>query len=68
MGIVRQPKAPAAARVAAAIHILDRGWGKAEQSHTPTEMTLQVVIRQIVDIAPQSDAAGALTIDHDDHS
>ena len=29
VGIMRQPKAPPAARVAAAIHLLDRGWGKA---------------------------------------
>jgi len=29
--IMNQPKAPAAARVAAAKEILDRGWGKAAQ-------------------------------------
>lgn len=31
MSIAYQPKAPAAARVAAANSILDRGWGKAAQ-------------------------------------
>ena len=30
--IMNQPKAPAAARVAAAQALLDRGWGKAQQS------------------------------------
>jgi hypothetical protein len=30
-GIMNQPKAPAAARVAAAQALLDRGWGKAVQ-------------------------------------
>ena len=30
-GIMNQPKAPAAARVAAAQALLDRGWGKALQ-------------------------------------
>jgi len=33
-GIMRQPKAPSAARVAAAQALLDRGWGKAAQSMT----------------------------------
>lgn len=31
VGIMRQPKAPAAARVSAAQAILDRGWGKPAQ-------------------------------------
>lgn len=34
VGIMNQPKAPAAARVAAAQAILDRGWGKPAQSMT----------------------------------
>ncbi len=34
VGIMSQSKAPAAARVAAANALLDRGWGKAAQSHT----------------------------------
>lgn len=33
-GIMRQPKAPAAARVAACKELLDRGWGKAPQAIT----------------------------------
>jgi hypothetical protein len=33
-GIMNQPKAPAAARVAAANALLDRGWGKAAQPLT----------------------------------
>ena len=46
-----------AARVAASIHILDRGWGKAAQTHTGEdgEGAIQVVIRHIVENA----AAGA---------
>ena len=34
VGIARQPKAPAAARTAAAQALLDRGWGKAAQTVT----------------------------------
>ncbi len=34
VGIMSQSKDPAAARVAAANALLDRGWGKAAQSHT----------------------------------
>jgi hypothetical protein len=30
--IMRQPKAPAAARVQAAVALLDRGWGKPKQT------------------------------------
>ena len=33
-GIAGQPKAPHAARVAAASELLDRGWGRAPQSAT----------------------------------
>jgi hypothetical protein len=33
-GIMRQAKAPAAARVAAASALLDRGWGKPAQAMT----------------------------------
>ena len=32
VGIMRQPKAPPAARVMAANALLDRGWGKAKQA------------------------------------
>lgn len=34
IGIMNQPKAPAAARIQAANSILERGWGKAAQPHT----------------------------------
>ena len=48
--IVTQPKAPPAARVAAAAQLLDRGWGKALQPHGGDDGKgdIQVVIRQIV--------------------
>ena len=39
-GIMRQPKAPESARVAAAQALLDRGWGKAEQK-TETDLTVR---------------------------
>lgn len=52
VGIARQPDCPPAARVAAAIHILDRGWGKPEQTVVGAgdngEITL--VLRQIVEV------------------
>jgi hypothetical protein len=40
-----------AARVAASVHILDRGWGKAAQAHTGEngEGAISVVIRHIVE-------------------
>jgi len=33
IGIMNQPKAPAAARIAASNSILERGWGKSVQPH-----------------------------------
>jgi hypothetical protein len=38
------------ARVAAAVHLLDRGWGKAPQAHTGEngEGAIQVIVRHIV--------------------
>jgi len=33
VGIMNQPLASASARVAAAVALLDRGWGKPKQSH-----------------------------------
>lgn len=41
--------APAAARVVAANSLLDRGWGKAEQSHSLEVGDIKVTIRQIVE-------------------
>jgi hypothetical protein len=36
-GIMNEGRAPAAARVSAAIALLDRGWGKPEQYHEVTQ-------------------------------
>lgn len=46
------------ARVAASIHILDRGWGKAATTHTGEdgEGAISVVIRHIVEAAAGSTA------------
>src|SRR5215472_18389877 len=43
--IMRQPKAPAAARVQAAVALLDRGWGKAAQL-----VAVDGEIRQLVEV------------------
>ena len=50
-GIVSQEAVPAAARVSAAGILLDRGWGKAPQTHTGEdgEGDINVIIRHIVD-------------------
>jgi len=49
-GIVSQEAVPAAARVSAAGILLDRGWGKAPQTHTggDGEGDIRVTIRHIV--------------------
>lgn len=39
-GIMREPDSPAAARVAAAIALLDRGWGRPQQ-------TMEMTVRKI---------------------
>jgi hypothetical protein len=45
-----------AARVSAAVALLDRGWGKPTQSHVgQDDGEIQVVIRQIVDAVPTRD-------------
>ena len=49
--IMRQPEYPPAARVAAAIVLLDRGWGKPAQSHVgENDKNIRVIIRQISDV------------------
>lgn len=50
-GICSNPDSPAPARVAAAIALLDRGWGKPNQPLTPgvNGEELRITIRQIVD-------------------
>src|SRR5215471_12280154 len=45
VGIMRQPKAPPAARVMAANALLDRGWGKAAQL-----LAVDGEIRQLVEV------------------
>jgi len=48
-GIMRQKKAPAAARVAAASALLDRGWGKPKQPIAGDEETpLLTEIRYVI--------------------
>ena len=44
-GIMNEPEAPAAARVAAANSLLDRGWGKATQPIAGDEESGPIVIR-----------------------
>jgi hypothetical protein len=58
LGIMNQPKAPAAARVAAAQAVLDRGWGKPTQviagdEENPVQI-LQRIERVIVPALPAS--------------
>ena len=50
-GIVSQEAVPPAARVSAAGILLDRGWGRAPQTHTGenSEGGINVIIRHIVD-------------------
>lgn len=53
VAIAKSNRAPTSARVAAAIHILDRGWGKPEQQTMVTGIDggeITVVIRQIVEV------------------
>lgn len=47
-GIARQKSAPAAARVSASVALLERGWGKAQQS-VEVDATLNVVVRRLID-------------------
>jgi hypothetical protein len=48
--IARQPKCTPGARVQAAALLLERGWGKAEQSHVgPDGGDIVVTIRQIIE-------------------
>jgi len=48
--IMRQPKAPAAARVAAAVALLDRGWGKPKQTVGGVMSSCHVVSRNGVQV------------------
>ena len=51
-GICGSKAAPAAARVSAASALLDRGWGKPQQTHTGEDGDIRVVIRTITEGAP----------------
>ena len=65
-GIVSQEAISPAARVSAAGILLDRGWGKAVQPHVDNDGngSIQVIIRQLVDVIPE--AGPATLIEHDD--
>src|SRR6516162_9900873 len=61
-GIARSPKCPAAARVSAAVALLDRGYGRPPQEHsTEDDGEIHVVIRQLVQPVGE-----AKIIEHDD--
>ena len=55
-GIARQKDAPASARTAAAVALLDRGWGKAATTHTGPDGAgaLRVTIRHLVEGMPDT--------------
>jgi len=58
--IMRQPKAPAAARVQASIALLDRGWGKPKQTiagdeKNPLAMQISEIRHTIVDHRPKTE-------------
>ena len=63
-GIVSQEAIPPAARVSAAGILLDRGWGKAAQTHTDADDgPIRIVIRQFSDVCAE---AQPLLIEQDD--
>jgi hypothetical protein len=63
-GIVSQETVPAAARVSAAGILLDRGWGRAPQVHSGADGgSIQVIIRQIIDVTREAEP---VLIEHDD--
>jgi hypothetical protein len=70
-GVARSRAAPEAARVAAAAHLLDRGWGKPPQAHTGEDGgDITIVIRTIIEGADRSmkevpAAQPQLTFDND---
>src|SRR6516225_3763457 len=65
VGIMRQPKAPPAARVMAANALLDRGWGKAAQLVDVQGELKQLVAVQlnVVHVADREPLANLLTND-----
>jgi len=65
VSIARQKSAPPSARVTAAGIVLDRGYGKAEQS-VDQKSDLQITIRQILD-APAPKLVTGRVVDHIQH-
>jgi hypothetical protein len=67
-GIARSPKCPPAARVTAAIALLDRGYGRPPQEHSGEDGgEIRVTIRQIVRRAGELvDVTEGQVIEHDD--
>jgi hypothetical protein len=63
-GIARSSKCPAAARVAASIALLDRGYGRPPQEHAGEAGEITVIIRQLVE--PVGERREAKVIEHDD--
>ena len=62
-GIVSQGATPTGRARVGGWHWLDRGWGKAAQTHTDADGgAIQVVIRQIIDVC----GAAPVLIEHDD--
>ena len=54
-GVCAEKAAPANARVAAAIALLDRGWGKPQQSHDLSgDSEIRVTIRHLVEGMPDT--------------
>ena len=67
-GVMRSPKAPPAARVAAANSLLDRGWGKATQAiagdeKNPLRLEIAQIVRTIVDPRPTDERVAAVPDD-----
>jgi hypothetical protein len=61
-GIARSPKCPPAARVAASIALLDRGYGRPPQDHTGDDSEIRVTIRHI---GPGGESREAKVIEHE---
>jgi hypothetical protein len=62
-GIVSQEASPAAARVAAASALLDRGWGRAAQVHSDADGgPIRIILREVIDVVEKAEP---LVIEHD---
>jgi hypothetical protein len=68
-GIARSPKCAPAARVTAAIALLDRGYGRPPQEHSgEVDHDIRVTIRTIIQRAGEVvDVTQGQMIEHDDH-